>query len=225
MVISSASTSRANILRARVTSVRRVAWDDSQSGGFVFVLRPTDAVVRAPHTYVGFLQVRDEQAAARGGLQRQLVRAYPNVSVIDVRDIIASIRDVIENVTVGVTVVGLVTLVGGILILIGAVAMTKFQKVYEAAIYRTLGASSRLVAAMLAVEYGLLGLLAGTLGAIGGAALSWGLSRHLFNIDWLPAPGLLTTGILGAALVVSIVGVASSLDVLRRKPLATLRSE
>ena len=214
-----------SILRARVTSVRRVAWDDSQSGGFVFVLRPTDAVVRAPHTYVGFLQVRDEQAAARGGLQRQLVRTYPNVSVIDVRDIIASIRDVIENVTVGVTVVGLVTLVGGILILVGAVAMTKFQKVYEAAIYRTLGASSRLVAAMLAVEYGLLGLLAGTLGAVGGAALSWGLSRHLFNIDWLPAPGLLVTGILGAALVVSVVGVASSLDVLRRKPLATLRSE
>ena len=213
------------IIAARVTSVRRVAWEDSQSGGFVFVLKPTPAVLRAPHAYVGFVQVRDEQSSAGGGLQRQLVRSHPNVSVIDVRDIIATIRDIVDSVTVGVTAVGIVTLVGGILILIGAVAMTKFQKIYEAAIYRTLGASSRLVAAMLAVEYGLLGSLAGTLGALGGAALSWGLSTHLFNIDWHPAPGLLLAGIVTTALVVSVVGVAASLDVLRHKPLATLRSE
>lgn len=213
------------IIAARVTSVRRVAWEDSQSGGFVFVLRPSPAVLRAPHAYVGFVQVRDEQASAGGGLQRQLVRSHPNVSVIDVRDIIATIRDIVDSVTVGVTAVGIVTLVGGILILIGAVAMTKFQKIYEAAIYRTLGASSRLVAAMLAVEYGLLGSLAGTLGAFGGAALSWGLSTHLFNIDWHPAPGLLVAGIVVSAVVVSVVGVAASLDVLRHKPLATLRSE
>jgi putative ABC transport system permease protein len=214
-----------NIISARVTSIRRVAWEDSQSGGFVFVLKPTPAVVRAPHSYVGFVQVRDEQASAGGDLQRQLVRSHPNVSVIDVRDIIATIRDIVDNVTLGITAVGVVTLVGGILILIGAVAMTKFQKIYEAAIYRTLGASSRLVAMMLAVEYGLLGTLAGTLGALGGAALSWGLSTHLFNIDWHPAPGLLAIGIVGSAAIVSIVGVAASLDVLRRKPLATLRSE
>jgi putative ABC transport system permease protein len=213
------------IIAARVTSVRRVAWEDSQSGGFVFVLKPTPAVLRAPHAYVGFVQVRDEQSSAGGGLQRQLVRTHPNVSVIDVRDIIATIRDIVDSVTVGVTAVGIVTLVGGILILIGAVAMTKFQKIYEAAIYRTLGASSRLVAAMLAVEYGLLGSLAGTLGALGGAALSWGLSTHLFNIDWHPAPGLLVAGIVASAVVVSAVGVAASLDVLRHKPLATLRSE
>lgn len=213
------------IIRARVTSVRRVAWEDSQSGGFVFVLKPTDAVVRAPHSYVAFLRVRDEASAVRGGLQRALVRTHPNVSAIDVRDIIASIRDIVDNVTVGVTAVGVVTLVGGILILIGAVAMTRFQKIYETAIYRTLGASTTAVATMLAVEYGLLGALAGTLGAVGGAVLSWALARHLFEIEWTPAPGLLVGGILLAAVLVGVVGVVSSLDVLRRKPLTALRGE
>lgn len=213
------------LISARVTSVRRVAWEDSQSGGFIFVLKPSQAVLRAPHSYVGFVQTRENDTSTGGGLQRQLVRAYPNVSVIDVRDIIATIRDIVDNVTVGITAVGIVTLVGGILILVGAVAMTKFQKIYEAAIYRTLGASSRLVASMLALEYGLLGALAGTLGAVGGTALSYGLSEHLFNIDWHPSPGLLVGGIVAAALIVSVVGVAASLDVLRRKPLATLRSE
>lgn len=213
------------IITARVTSVRRVAWEDSQSGGFIFVLKPAPAVTRAPHSYVGFVEVNDQEAAARGGLQRELIASHPNVSVIDVRDIIATIRTIVDNVTVGVTAVGVVTLVGGIMILIGAVAMTKFQRIYETAIYRTLGASSRLVAAMLAVEYAMLGTLAGTLGALGGTVLSWTLTEHLFGIDWHPAPGLLAVGIVASAVVVSAVGVLASVDVLRRKPLATLRSE
>ena len=66
----------------------------------------------------------------------------------------------------------------GVLILVGAVAMTKFRRVYEAAILKTLGASSRLVGSVLLVEYGLLGLLAGSVGAAGGAALSWAISRY-----------------------------------------------
>jgi putative ABC transport system permease protein len=211
-------------LRARVTSVRRVAWDDSQNGGFVFVLRPAPALDRLPQSSIGFLQVHDS-AAERGALQRDLVRAAPNVSVIDVREVIASIRDVVGNVTLGITIVGIVTLVGGALILVGAVAMTKFQRVYESAIYRTLGASRRLVATMLAAEYGLLGALAGVLGAGGGLALSWVLARYLFHMDWHLAPGLLVAGVGVTAVTVCLVGVLASADVLLRKPLATLRNE
>jgi putative ABC transport system permease protein len=212
-------------LSARVTSIRRVKWEDSQSGGFVFVLRPNAAVRGAAHSYIGFLQVAEGEPAGRGRLQRSLVRTYPNVSVIDVRDVIRSIRTIVDNVTLGVTVVGAVTLAGGVLILVGAVAMTKFQRVYEAAIYRTLGASARLVGTVLAVEYGLLGALAGLLGTTGAAVLSWALSTRLFSIDWHPAPGVLTAGVLATTLVVAVVGVLASLDVLRKKPLATLRSE
>lgn len=212
-------------LTARVTSVRRVDWQDPQSGGFVFVLKPSAAVLRAPHTYVAFAQVDEANASAGGNLQRALVRTHANVSVIDVRDIIATIRGIIDNVTVGVTAVGAVTLLGGILILVGAVAMTKFQKVHETAIYRTLGASSRLVATMLAAEYGALGLIAGLLGSVGGAALAWGLCEHLFDLDWHPAPGLLFLGILSSAVIVGIVGTLANLDVLRRKPMTALRGE
>ncbi|MEO8070515.1 MAG: FtsX-like permease family protein [Acidobacteriota bacterium] len=211
-------------LRARVSSVRAVVWEQSQNGGFVFVLRPGPAVLRTAHNYVGFLEVTDSPAA-RGDLQRALVRSHPNVSVIDVRDVLASIRDVVDNVTFGVTIVGAVTLFGGTLILVGAVATTKFQKLYESAIYRTLGASSRMVAAMVTVEYGLLGLLAGLAGALGALGLSWGLARFLFKIDWQPAPLLLFGGVAVTAVLVAVVGLASSVDVVIRKPLATLRNE
>ena len=211
-------------LTARVTSVRSVEWSDSQNGGFVFVLRPSPAVDRAPHNYVGFLQVHDDPNA-RGGLQRDVVRRYPNVSAINVRDVIASIRDVIDDVTVGVTVVGAITLLAGVLVLVGAVAMTKFQRLYEAAIYRTLGAGTRLVTAMVAVEYGILGVLAGALGAVGALGLSWVLATYLLDIEWRPALPVLSAGVVATAALVGIVGVVASLDVLLKKPLATLRSE
>ena len=212
------------LLTARVTSVRSVEWSDSQNGGFVFVLRPAPAVTRAPHNYVGFLQTLDD-ASARGALQRDVVKNHPNVSVINVRDVIASIREVVDDVTVGVTVVGFVTLLAGALVLVGAVAMTKFQRLYEAAIYRTLGAGTRLVTAMVAVEYGILGVLAGVLGAIGAVGFSWVLATYLLDIEWQPAFTMLSGGVVATAALVGIVGVVASIDILLRKPLSTLRSE
>lgn len=212
------------VLQARVTSIRKIAWDETQSGGFFFVLRPGPALNRVPHSFVGFLQT-GEDPDTRAALQRDLVKAFPNVSSIDVRAVVASIRDILDNVTLGVTVVGAVTLVSGVLILIGAVAMTKFQRLYEAAIYRTLGASTRLVAAMVAVEYSLLGLLAGVLGAGGALGLSWAVARHLLDIDWRPAPVLLVGGVAATAAAVCVVGLVASADILVRKPLGILRRE
>ena len=212
------------VLRTKVTSIRKVTWDEAQNGGFVFVLRPGPAVDRTPHTYVGFIEV-GKTPEARGAVQRDLAKTFPNVSSIDVRDVLASIKEVVDNVTLGVTIVGAVTLTGGILILVGAVAMTKFQRLYEAAIYRTLGASTRMLASMVAIEYSLLGALAGLMGAAGALALSWVLARWLFEIEWRPAAGLLITGFVVTAAAVGLVGLAASADVFVRKPLATLRSE
>jgi len=78
---------------------------------------------------------------------------------------------------------------------------------------------------MVAIEYSLLGALAGLMGAAGALALSWVLARWLFEIEWRPAPGLLATGVVVATVLVGLVGLAASADVLIRKPLATLRNE
>jgi putative ABC transport system permease protein len=212
------------VVTARVTSIRKVGWDETQSGGFFFVLRQAPVLDRIAMSYVGFVELGG-QADARGALQRDLVKAFPNVSAIDVGAVVQSIREILENVTLGVTIVGSITLVGGVLILVGAVAMTKFQRLYEAAIYRTLGASTRRIAAMVAVEYGVLGLLAGTLGALGALGLTWALATYLFEMDWRPAPGLLSIGLVLTAVTVMVVGLAASADILVRKPLATLRNE
>jgi putative ABC transport system permease protein len=210
-------------MAARVTSIRHVEWGDARSGGFMFVFRP-GALAQAPHTFIGFVKGPDD-GAARARLQYDLVARYPNITAVDGRDILARIQKVIDNAVLGISVVGGIALLSGVLILIGAVAMTKFQRVYEAAILRTLGASTRLLTTTLALEYFALGLLAGTIGAAGALGLSWGVTRYVFDISWRPVPGLLAIGALLTTLLVAAIGVLASADVLRKKPLITLRAE
>ncbi len=210
------------VIEARVTSVREVEWDQTVNGGFIFVFRPGPVIERAPYSVVGFVQVRDDPDA-RGAAQRDLVRAFPNVSVIDVSAVLDSVRGVVEDVTSAITIVGAVTVAAGLLILVGAVAMTKFQRLYDAAIYRTLGASTRRLLAMAAIEYSLLGALAGLLGAAGALGLSWAVATRLFEIDWRPDWAGLLVGMAVSTVVVAAVGLLSGVDVLVRKPLGTLR--
>jgi putative ABC transport system permease protein len=118
-----------------------------------------------------------------------------------------------------------VLLAGG-LILVGAVSMTKFQRVHEAAVFRTLGASTRLMTGMIVLEYAVLGLLAGAVGSLGATALNWGLSRFVLDgLHWSPAPLTILFGVSATTAMVSVVGAASNADVLRRRPLVTLRAE
>jgi putative ABC transport system permease protein len=211
------------IMHARVTGIREVDWEDARNGGFMFVFRP-GPLARAPHTYIGTLRA-PEETAARAMFQRDLVTKYPNVSAIDVREVLAALQGVIDNVTFAVSIVGAVALASGALILIGAVAMTKFQRIYEAAILRTLGASTRLLATTRALEYSTLGLISAVIGASGALVLSWAVCRYLFEIEWSPSPVLLAVGAVVTTAIVGIVGVIASADVLRKKPLATLRAE
>lgn len=211
------------VVEARVTSVRQVDWSDGRAGGFMFVFRP-GPLDDAPHGFISFFR-GPETGADRAALQGEIVRQFPNVSVIDGREMIAALRTIVDNVTLAVTVVGSLVVLSGLLILIGAVAMTKFRRIYEAAIFKTLGATRRMIATVLFLEYGVLGALSGTIGSVGAIALTWGISRFALDIPWTPLPLVTAGGIVISAVLVAVVGVAASWDVLQRKPLATLRAE
>jgi putative ABC transport system permease protein len=207
----------------RITSIRNVEWRESRNGGFVFVFRP-GALDQAPQTYVSPFK-GPADPVARGRFQHDLVEKFPNVSVIDFHDVVERLKDVMSKVTMAITVVGGLVLFSGGLILVGAVAMTKFQQVYEAAVFKTLGANSRAIARMLFFEYGVLGSLAGLVGSLGAVVLTWGVSRYALEIPWRIFVGEHVAGVVLTATLVAAIGVFSSLDVLRNKPLATLRAE
>jgi putative ABC transport system permease protein len=210
-------------ISARVTSVRAVDWRDARQGGFMFVFRP-GPLDQAPGTFVAPVR-GPSNPAARARLQRGVVDRFPNVSVIDLREILQIVERVIANVTLAVSVVGgLVLFVGG-LILVGSVSMTRFQRIYEVAIFRTLGAGTRLLTLITALEYGVLGVIAGAIGSTAAVALTYVVSRYALNIPWSPRLPISAVGMAVTALVVCAVGLAASADILRRRPLGSLRSE
>jgi len=211
------------VVSPRITSIRNVEWRESRNGGFVFVFRP-GALDQAPQMFVSPLK-GPADPAARARFQHELVQRFPNVSVIDFRDVLERIRDVMSKVTLAITVVGGLVLFSGALILIGAVAMTKFQRVYEAAVFKTLGANTRTIGRMLLFEYGVLGSLAGIIGSAGAVALTWGVSKYALEIPWKIFVTEHVAGVVLTAILVAVIGVVSSLDMLRHKPLATLRAE
>ncbi|MEX2270949.1 MAG: FtsX-like permease family protein [Vicinamibacterales bacterium] len=211
------------VIEATVTSIREVDWSEARSGGFMFVFRP-GPFEDAPRTFFALVRA-PRDPVARAALQRDLVTAYPNVSAIDIREIIRTIQGVVRNITLGITIVGVIALSSGMLILVGAVAMTRFQRHYEAAIYRTLGASTTRITAMVAVEYGVLGSLAGILGAAGAVALSWAVTTRLLQMEWAWEAAIPLIGVAATAATVLAVGLIASLDVIVRKPLGSLRSE
>jgi putative ABC transport system permease protein len=211
------------MIPARVTSIRKVNWRDYRSGGFMIVFRP-GPFDQAPHSYISSVN-GPRDPGARSRMQAAIVARYPNVSVIDLREVLDTIQSIVDGVTLGVTVVGGLVLFAGMLILVGAVSMTKFQRVYEAAILKTLGASSRLIATMLLLEYGVLGAIAGTVGALGAVVLSWAVAKYALDLVWHAVPAVTIVGVGVTAVCVAAIGVLASIDVLRHKPLATLRAE
>lgn len=209
-------------IEARVTSVRRVDWRNSRTG-FLVLFRP-GALDKAPATFVGAVDGPTTEPD-RSRFQRAIVDRFPNVSVIDVADIVRGVSRILSNITLAVSFIGGFVFLSGALILVGSIAMTKFQRVYEAAVLKTLGAERRVLLTIMLAEYGLLGLVAGLVGAAAANGLSYAVSRYVLEIDWAFAPLLNLTGVAATILLVAAVGALSSLDVLTKKPLSILRAQ
>ncbi|MCI0665083.1 MAG: FtsX-like permease family protein, partial [Acidobacteria bacterium] len=105
------------------------------------------------------------------------------------------------------------------------IAMTKFHRLYESAILKTLGAKKKLIVYTIIVEYGVLGLLAGLLGSAAAIALTWAISEYALKITWRMVPSVNLIGVVVSAFLVMLIGVLSSWDVMIKKPLGILRSE
>jgi putative ABC transport system permease protein len=208
-------------LTARVTSIRRVDWRNSRTG-FLVLFRP-GALENAPQMLIAPINGPTTEAE-RGRFQRALLDKYPNISVIDVADIMRAVTRILNNVTLAVSFIGGFVLLSGVLILVGSIAMTKWQRIYEAAVLKTLGAKRKTLLSIMLAEYGLLGLVAGAVGTLAAIALSYSLSRFVFEIRWSLTPWLYLAGLGATVLLVAAVGALSSFDALTRKPLAVLRA-
>jgi len=209
-------------ITARVASIRKLDIRNTRTA-FVFVFRP-GTLEKAPQTFVATV-LKKLPETDRARLQRQIVDDFPNVQIFDVADIVAAVQKLVNNFVLAISFVGSFVILSGMLILIGSIALTKSQRIYENAILKTLGTRRKTLAAILFAEYGLLGFLAGIIGAGFATVLSFAVSKYIFKIDWEFDFGLIILGVSITTFLVMIVGAVASFDVLFRKPMATLRSQ
>jgi putative ABC transport system permease protein len=205
---------------ALVSNIRKIDVRNTRTA-FVFVFRP-GSLEKAPQSFVATILNRLNQTQ-RAKIQRATLEKFPNVQVIDVADIIAVVQKLVNNFVLAISFVGGFVILSGILILIGSIGLTKSQRIYENAILKTLGAKRPVLTTILFAEYGILGILAGIIGASFAALLSFAVSKYILNIDWEFDFLLLLVGVLVTAILVMVVGALASFDVLFRKPLNTLR--
>ncbi len=209
-------------ITAQIANIRKLDLRTTRTA-FIFVFAP-GVLEKAPQTFAANV-IKKLPETERQRLQRNLIDKFPNVQIFDVADIVAAFQKLINNFVLAISFVGSFVILSGILILIGSIALTKSQRIYENAVLKTLGARRLTLTTILFAEYGLLGILAGIIGAIFATALSFTVSKYIFEIEWQFDFGLTLLGILITAVVVTLVGVLASFDVLFRKPLATLRSQ
>jgi putative ABC transport system permease protein len=201
-----------------VSSIRSVEWERF-SINFFLVVEP-GVLDDAPRYRIASARLA---TAAEAPLQDQLAAAFPNVTMLRIREVLEKIVAILEQIGFGVRFLGAFTVLAGIAILAGAVSAGAVTRGRQVALYKTLGMTRAQVALVFAVEYALIGLVAGVLGTIGGVALAFLVVRFGFEVAWAWNP---TAWVVAAATTVAlsvVAGLAASARALAVRPLAVLR--
>lgn len=205
----------------RVANLREVNWARMEPN--FFVVFPDGPLNDAPQMFVVLSRIPD--AADRGRVQRQVVERFSNVTSLDLTQIQASIEDLIDKVVLVIRFMALFSLATGAVVLVGAVATSRFQRIREGVLLKTLGATRKQILQILFVEYLSLGVLAVALALLLSTGAAWLLMKYLFESEFaFPAAPL---GLLAASmlLLTVAVGLLNSTEVFRKTPLEVLRAE
>ncbi len=204
-------------LAGRVTSLRKVNWENFRPN--FFVIGPPGSLDRLPTSYITSVYLPRERAALLNGL----VAAFPNVTVIDVEQVMGELRGILARVSGAVQVIFVFCLGGGLLVMLAAFYARRDERAREIGVWRTLGAARRTVRLALAAEFALLGLLAGGVAATAASALGWVLARRLFELPHAPDPLVWLAGLGGGLLLVLAAGLAASRRLLHEPPWKVVR--
>jgi putative ABC transport system permease protein len=192
-----------SLVSGRVTSLRKVQWDSFRVN--FFVIAPPGLLETYPATHITSFYLPG-QAPDRVEFLVELSETFPNILVIDVASILAQVQAVMERMNQAMEFVFLFTLASGLLVLYAAIAATRDERIFEAGILRTLGASTRQLNAIQLGEFAALGTLSGLVAALGATLLGWVLASRVLHIPYSPDPWVFVAGISCGAAGVALAG-------------------
>jgi putative ABC transport system permease protein len=203
-----------------VTSVRTVDWRTFGLNFFLFA--EPGPLNEAPQMRVATARLASSDITR---VQSAIVAAFPNVTVIHVREVMEKVLAVLDNLGMAVKVIGAFTVVAGIIVIGGTVAASQARRAKEVALLKTVGMTRRDVAAVFAIEYALTGAVAAIIGITAGGLLAWAVITQLMDLPW-------TTPIADAGVFATVTvflaitaGLIASARALAARPIEVLRAE
>lgn len=204
---------------AEVANLRKVEWDSMKVN--FFVIAAPGLLKNYPASYLTSFYLPPD----RMHFGDELAQAFPNLLVVDTDAVIAQIREIIARVSQAVSAVFMFTLLSGLVVLYAALLATQDERVQEAAILRTLGASSAYVRRLHLAEFAATGLLAGLFAAASAVLLGWVLAHYVLDIPYRSGIAVWLAGMLGGVILVMLAGWLSTQRLVRVPPLLILRGE
>jgi putative ABC transport system permease protein len=202
---------------AKVTSLRKVDWGSMRAN--FFVMFPVSTLPEVPVTYMSAFRAPEKSA----GFDSALVRAFPNITDVDMTSTINQVQAVLDKVIRAVEFLFGFTLAAGLVVLFAAVTATREERAREFAIMRAVGARSSLLRQVQRAELAGVGLLAGFLASSVAVGVGWGLARYVFDFAWTASPLVPLVGALAGAALALAAGWWGLRDVLQRPVVETLR--
>lgn len=209
------------LIKTIIGSLRQVDWQRVQTN--FRIVFPTGVLEEAPQFHVLITRVPSPEVSAK--FQQAVVLRYPNISIIDLGLILSVLDDVLDKIGFVIRFMAGFSIITGLIVLIASVMISKFQRMQESVLLRTLGASRRQILIITSLEYFFLGALASATGILLAMAGSWALAEYSFDATFTPRwlPVVVLFGIISALTVV--IGLLNSRGVLNKPPLEVLRKE
>ena len=209
------------LMETTVGSIRKVDWAQMQLN-FTIVF-PAGVLEQAPQFNVLTTSVPDDATSA--ALQQNLVSNFPNVTIIDLRQVYTLVEDILDQVSWVINFMAFFSIITGIIVLMGSVRTSKYQRIKESVLLRTLGAKNSQILQISAFEYVFLGLLGSLVGIILALISSLCLALFVFKEPFIPSLIPFVVFLPGITLLVVAIGLSNIQTVLRSSPLEVLRRE
>jgi putative ABC transport system permease protein len=206
-------------IHARVAALHDVVAIRNAPNGFIFT---PPSLAGLPVIYFGGVRMKP---TAVGAMQRAVFAKFPTVTVVNIADALAIVQQVVDQIALVIRFLSAFAILAGAIILAASVAGTRFRRIREVAILKTLGGTRKHVRRIFSIEFLTLGAVAGLMGGLLAAGFSSLLLNRLldssFQADWKP----IATAVALTALLANLSGWLASLRIMGQKPLEVLRSE
>lgn len=207
-------------VEGRIMNTRKVDWNSFQPNFFISfqpgVLDP------APKTFVAAISgVLDED---RIPVQNSIVVELPNVSIINVTQIVARILDITDQISWAIKLMAWLSILAGLVVLFSIARYEVKSRFWEINLLKILGANFHDVKRMVQIEFGILGFFAALTGILLSLLMSWSLSWYIFDRLWSFSLGITLFSVLAITLLSVVTALAATLSVLKQKPLELLRA-